>query len=72
MRSGRRGQNDLAVWRSADGVAWTRLGAADQVFVEPGYQAGLGLVPVGPSVVVVGRSGAGNAGLWVGEPGPGP
>jgi hypothetical protein len=74
---GGRGQADLAVWRSSDGVQWTRISGLDPAFSEPGYQTGLGLVRVRGKIVVVGRHGAGNAGLWVGadsrpqdEPGP--
>lgn len=64
---GGRGQVDLAVWRSSDGVTWEWLDELDPVFTEAGYQAGLGLERVGQRVVVVGRHGAGNAGLWVGS-----
>jgi hypothetical protein len=75
---GGRGQVDLAVWRSADGIVWEWLGGLDPVFTESGYQAGLGVVRVGERIVAVGRHGAGSAGLWVGpvpptgggEPGP--
>jgi len=75
---GGRGQVDLAVWRSSDGVGWGWLGSLDPVFTESGYQAGLGVVSVGRRIVVVGRHGAGGAGLWIGpvpeapgdEPGP--
>jgi hypothetical protein len=63
---GGRGQVDLVVWRSSDGVGWSWLGALDPVFTESGYQAGLGVVRVGQRIVVVGRHGAGGAGLWIG------
>ena len=63
---GGRGQVDLAVWRSTDGVVWGWLGGLDPVFTESGYQAGLGIVRVGERIVAVGRHGAGSAGLWVG------
>jgi hypothetical protein len=77
---GGRGQVDLAVWHSVDGVGWGWLGGVDPVFTESGYQAGQGIVRVGDRIVVVGRHGAGSAGLWVGpvlptganEPGPSP
>lgn len=64
--TGGRGQVDLALWRSVDGAQWTRYGDLGPVFVEPGYQVGLGMVRVRARIVVVGRHGAGNAGLWVG------
>ncbi len=64
--TGARGQVDLAVWRSADGVVWTRRGGVEPVFVEPGFQVGLGIVRARAKLVVVGRNGAGDAGLWVG------
>ena len=66
--SGERGQSDLAVWESSDGAQWNRTGGTDPVFFDPGYQAGVGLARLGPLVIVVGRHGAGNAGLWVGDP----
>ena len=66
--SGGRGQNDLAIWRSSDGERWTRIGETDPVFLEPGYQAGEGIVRARGGIVVVGRHGAGNAGLWSGTP----
>lgn len=66
--AGGRGQSDLAVWQSPDGVQWSRLGGADPVFLEPGFQAGLGIVRARGQIVVAGRHGAGNAGLWVGTP----
>ena len=66
--SGQRGQADLAIWRSADGARWSRLGEADPISLEPGYQAGVGIVKLGAGVVVVGQHGAGNAGIWVGTP----
>jgi len=62
---GGRGQAVLAVWRSPDGIGWGWLGSLDPVFTEPGYQA-VGVVRAGKRIVVVGRHGAGNAGLWVG------
>jgi hypothetical protein len=73
---GGRGQADLAVWRSPDGIGWGWLGSLDPVFNEPGFQAGLGITRARQRIVVAGRHGAGNAGLWVGavgssgEPGP--
>lgn len=66
--AGGRGQSDLAVWQSPDGVQWRRVGGTDPVFLEPGYQAGLGIVRARGNIVVAGRHGAGNAGLWVGTP----
>jgi hypothetical protein len=75
---GGRGQADLAVWSSPDGRGWGWLGGLDPVFTESGYQVGLGIARVGERIVVVGRHGAGNAGLWTGpvpptgEGGPGP
>lgn len=66
--SGGRGQNDLAIWRSSDGERWTRIGETDPAFLEPGYQAGEGIVRARGRIVVVGRHGAGNAGLWAGTP----
>jgi hypothetical protein len=66
--AGDRGQVDLAVWRSHDGVHWSRIGDTDPVFLEAGFQAGLGLVRARGRIVVVGRHGAGNAGLWEGPP----
>ena len=69
---GGRGQADLAVWRSPDGVGWGWLGLLDPVFTESGYQEGLGVVRVGDRIVVVGRHGAGSAGLWLGPVPPGP
>ncbi len=66
--SGGRGQNDLAIWRSSDGERWIRIGETDPVFLEPGYQAGEGIVRARGRIVVVGRHGAGNAGLWAGTP----
>jgi hypothetical protein len=65
---GGRGQSDLAVWKSADGAQWTRIGGTEPVFLEPGFQAGLGIVRARGRLVVAGRNGAGNAGLWVGAP----
>ncbi len=74
---GGRGQVDLAVWCSPDGVGWGWLGGLDPVFTEAGYQAGLGVVRAGSKIVAVGRHGAGGAGVWIGpvpptggEPGP--
>lgn len=66
--SGGRGQADLAIWQSSDGARWNRIGETDPVFLEPGYQAGEGIVRARGRVVVVGRHGAGNAGLWTGTP----
>jgi hypothetical protein len=66
--SGGRGQNDLGVWQSPDGVRWSRIGGSEPVFLEPGFQAGLGIVRARGRIIVVGRHGAGNAGLWVGAP----
>jgi len=66
--TGARGQSDLGLWKSRDGRAWDRIGGIDPVFVEPGFQLGLGLVKVGGQLVVVGRHGGGDAGLWVGTP----
>jgi hypothetical protein len=63
---GGRGQVDLAVWRSPDGTGWGWLGSLDPVFMEAGFQAGLGIARAGERMVVVGRHGAGSAGLWVG------
>jgi hypothetical protein len=69
---GGRGQDDLAVWRSADGRGWSWLGNQDPVFTEAGLQSGQGIARLGERIVVVGRQGAGNAGLWVGPvPQPG-
>jgi hypothetical protein len=64
--AGGRGQSDLAVWQSPDGVQWNRLGSTDPVFLEPGFQAGLGIIRARGRIVVAGRHGAGSAGLWVG------
>ncbi|MGH3066535.1 MAG: hypothetical protein ACRDOF_09590 [Gaiellaceae bacterium] len=66
--SGGRGQADLAIWRSSDGTQWARLAEADPISLEPGYQAGVGIVKIRDGVVVVGQHGAGNAGIWVGAP----
>jgi hypothetical protein len=66
--SGGRGQADLAIWRSSDGARWIRLGEADPIFLEPGYQAGVGIAKIGDRLVVVGQHGAGNAGIWTGTP----
>jgi hypothetical protein len=66
--AGGRGQVDLGLWRSRDGLRWTRVGGAEPAFVEPGFQVGLGLVSTRGRIVVVGRHGAGDAGLWVGTP----
>jgi hypothetical protein len=66
--SGARGQADLAIWRSPDGAGWTRLAETDPISLEPGYQAGVGIVTTGGRVVVVGQHGAGNAGIWTGAP----
>jgi hypothetical protein len=73
-----RGQSDLGIWRSSDGLLWTQLGGADPVFSEAGFQSGLGMARAGGRIVVAGRHGAGNAGLWIGAdsasyevPGPG-
>jgi hypothetical protein len=66
--SGARGQADLAVWRSSDGARWVRLAEADPISLEPGYQAGVGIVKISERVVVVGQHGAGNAGIWIGTP----
>jgi hypothetical protein len=66
--SGGRGQSDLAIWRSPDGLRWARVGETDPVSLEPGYQAGEGIVKANGRIVVVGRHGAGNAGLWTGTP----
>jgi len=65
--SGARGQADLAVWRSTDGVTWTSAGGTDPVFLEPGYQAGLALARFSGQLIVVGRSGAGDGGIWIGS-----
>lgn len=66
--SGGRGQADLAIWQSSDGARWTRIGETDPVFLEPGYEAGEGIVRARGRIVVAGRHGAGNAGLWAGTP----
>jgi hypothetical protein len=67
-KSGGRGQADIAIWRSSDGAQWDRLAEADPITLEPGYQAGAGIVKIRDRVVVVGQHGAGNAGIWVGTP----
>jgi hypothetical protein len=66
--SGARGQSDLAVWRSADGAGWTRVGGSEPVFLEAGFQSGEGMAKARGRLVVVGRHGAGNAGIWIGTP----
>ena len=66
--SGERGQSDLAIWRSTDGAQWTRAGATDPTSLEPGFQAGFGVVRAGGRVVIVGSHGAANAGIWTGTP----
>jgi hypothetical protein len=66
--SGGRGQSDLAIWQSADGARWARIGETEPVFLEPGFQAGQGIVKARGRIFVVGRHGAGNAGLWAGTP----
>jgi hypothetical protein len=66
--SGGRGQSDLAIWQSPDGSRWTRIAETNPVFLEPGFQAGQGIVRARGRIVVVGRHGAGNAGLWAGTP----
>jgi hypothetical protein len=66
--SGGRGQADLAIWWSSDGDRWARLAEADPISLEAGYQAGVGIVKIHDSVVVVGQHGAGNAGIWTGTP----
>lgn len=64
---GDRGQADLALWRSANGGSWFRAGTLSPVFVEPGFQAGAGVAVAGRKIIVVGNSGAANAGLWLGD-----
>jgi hypothetical protein len=64
--SGSRGQADLGIWTSADGLRWSRIGTTEQAFLEPGYQAGLSIARQRGRVVVAGSQGAGNAGLWIG------
>ena len=70
--TGARGQLDLLVWRT-DGRSGVGVGGGDPEFVAPGAQGGLGIVGYDERIVVVGRSGAGDAAIWVGkEPPPGP
>ena len=64
--TGGRGQLDLHVWRT-DGRSGASIGGGDPEFVAPGAQGGLGIVRFGQSIVVVGRSGAGDAAIWVGS-----
>jgi len=65
--SGSRGQADLGIWRSTDGATWSSVGGAQSVFVEPGFQAGLAVARYRAALIVVGRNGAGNGGIWIGR-----
>jgi hypothetical protein len=59
-----RGQADLGLWRSSDGIHWSMNTGLEPAFTEAGFQVGLGVVRDARGLVIVGRTGAGDAGLW--------
>jgi hypothetical protein len=65
--SGARGQADLGIWQSSNGVSWRSLATIEPVFIEPGYQAGRSILRYHGKLIVVGQTGAGNGGIWVGS-----